>query len=339
VTSSGTYWLDGYESGNLNAKGLKILKSTDPTTGMKSWYYIEHRVAYGFDSFLSGNNNVLNGVVIRTGSEASGQQTYLLDMTPATSSWHDPALSLGQTFSDGDAGITITTLAADATGALVTVTMATQPCIRSNPTISITPGDSGWLSSGASVSFDVSIRNNDGAGCSESAFNLQSSSPGGWSAVLGSPAVVLSPGASTNATFQVTSPLGTGDGFYPVSVTATNAVNSNYSSSAAATYSLVGSLSVAAACSQTTYTRNQTLTVNTTVRAAGVALPGALVTFTMTKSNGTTVTSTVTTGANGVAVFKYSFNRKKDPTGTYQVRAQASKNSVSGSSTVTYLVK
>ena len=101
----------------------------------------------------------------------------------------------------------------------------------------------------------------------------------------------------------------------------------------------MGSLSVAAACTQATYTRNQTLTVNTTVRAAGAALPGALVTFTMTKSNGTNVTSTVTTGANGVAVFKYSFNRKKDPTGTYQVLAQASKNNVSGSSTVTYVVK
>ena len=339
VTSSGTYWLDSYESANLNPKGLKILKSTDPTTGMKSWYYIEHRVAYGFDSFLSDNNNVLNGVVIRTGSEASGQQTYLLDMTPATSSWYDPALSLGQTFSDSDAGITITTLSADATGALVTITMATQPCVRSNPTVSITPGDSGWLPSGASISFDVLIRNNDGAGCSDAAFNLQSSSPSGWSAVFGSPSVVVNPGSTTNATFQVTSPLGTADGFYPISVAATNALNSNYSSSATATYSLVSSLSVAAACSQTTYTRNQTLTVNTTVRAAGVALPGALVTFTMTKSNGTIVTSTATTGANGVAVFKYSFNRKKDPTGTYQVRAQASKNSVTGSSTVTYVVK
>jgi len=59
----------------------------------------------------------------------------------------------------------------------------------------------------------------------------------------------------------------------------------------------------------------------------------------MTKSNGTTVSSTATTGANGVAVFKYSFNRKKDPTGAYQVRAQANKDGVTGSSTVSFVVK
>jgi hypothetical protein len=59
----------------------------------------------------------------------------------------------------------------------------------------------------------------------------------------------------------------------------------------------------------------------------------------MTKSNGTTVSISATTGANGEAVFKYSFNKKKDPAGTYQVRAQANKSGVAGSSTVSFVVK
>jgi len=63
------------------------------------------------------------------------------------------------------------------------------------------------------------------------------------------------------------------------------------------------------------------------------------VTFTMTKSNGVVVTSTVTTGATGVAVFKYSLNRKKDPTGSYQVTARATMNAVSGSGSVSFTVK
>ncbi|HEU4870474.1 MAG TPA: hypothetical protein VFT08_06465, partial [Pyrinomonadaceae bacterium] len=88
-----------------------------------------------------------------------------------------------------------------------------------------------------------------------------------------------------------------------------------------------------------TYTRSQTATVNATVNAAGAIVPGATVTFTMTKSNGGIVTSIATTGPNGVAVFKYSFSRKKDPAGTYQVRAQASANGVSGSGTVSFNVK
>jgi hypothetical protein len=79
--------------------------------------------------------------------------------------------------------------------------------------------------------------------------------------------------------------------------------------------------------------------VNTTVKAGGVIVAGAPVTFTMTRSNGTVVTSTATTALNGVAVFKYAFNRKKDPTGTYQVRAQASTNGVTGSGVVSFTVK
>jgi hypothetical protein len=59
----------------------------------------------------------------------------------------------------------------------------------------------------------------------------------------------------------------------------------------------------------------------------------------MTKSNGAVTTGTATTNASGVAVFKYAFNRKKDPTGTYQVRAQTSSNGLSGSGTVSFLVK
>jgi len=64
VQTNGTYAIDPYESAGTNPKALKVLKSTDPTTGSKTWYYIEYRQAIGFDNFLSTNSNVLNGVVI-----------------------------------------------------------------------------------------------------------------------------------------------------------------------------------------------------------------------------------------------------------------------------------
>src|SRR5205085_3337607 len=41
VTTSGTYILEAYESVNSGPKALKILKSTDSTTGAKTWYYLE----------------------------------------------------------------------------------------------------------------------------------------------------------------------------------------------------------------------------------------------------------------------------------------------------------
>ncbi|HKG78183.1 MAG TPA: NEW3 domain-containing protein [Pyrinomonadaceae bacterium] len=335
VSTSGTYWLDSFEYGTMTPKGLKILKSTDPVTGMKTWYYVEHRAAYGFDSFLSGNGNILNGVIVRTGSESNGQNTYLLDMTPATASWYDPALTVGQSFTDSDAGVTITTLSADTTGALVDVTFASQPCVRANPTLTVDPSQDQWLPSGGTATFNVVLRNNDGNGCQPGSFNFQPAIPTGWTA-SSLPATVLNPGATAATTFQITSPAGTVDGFYNINV---SVANGSYSTSAVATYALVSTLSVTNNASQKTYTRNQTAAVSATVKAAGLPLSGTAVTFTMTKSNGTTVSGTSTTGANGIAVFSYSFNRKKDPAGTYQVRAQANKNGVSGSSTVSFTVK
>jgi hypothetical protein len=58
VQAGGIYSLDPFEADGSGANALKILKSTDPTTGKKTWYYGETRKAIGFDSFLSSNSNV-----------------------------------------------------------------------------------------------------------------------------------------------------------------------------------------------------------------------------------------------------------------------------------------
>ena len=337
VSASGTYWVDSFESGTLIPKALKILKSIDPVTGSKTWYYVERRTASGFDSFLAGNANVLSGVLVRTGSESNAQDTYLLDMTPGTTSWYDPALTVGQTFTDSVAGVSITTVSADAYGAFVDITVAAQPCVRANPTVSVTASQSQWLRSGDTATFNVSVRNNDSGGCGASSFNAQATVPSGWTSNGSVTSVDL--GATASSTVQVTSAVGATDGNYSLNITSSNMGNPVSSGSAAVTYSLISTLAVTSSATQTTYSRNQTATVNTTVKAAGTVVSGATVTFTMTKANGTTVTSTTTTGTNGVAVFKYSFSRKKDPAGTYQVRSQASMNGVSGVGNVSFNVK
>ena len=337
VTTSGTYWLDSYATGSMNSKGLKILKSTDPVTGMKTWYYIERRAPFGFDSFVAGNQNISNGVIVRTGSESSGQDTYLLDMTPATSSWYDPALTVGQSFTDIDARVTVAILSADAAGALVSVTVVSEPCVRANPTVTVTPSQSSWMPSGGTATYTASVRNNDGPTCGSSVFNAQASVPSGWMSTVS--AAAIDPGSTATTSVQVTSPVGAIDGYHSITVRSINAANTSFSASAPATYSLVSALWVSNTATQSTYMRNQTATVNATVKAAGVGVAGATVSFTLTKSNGTTVTSTTTTASNGVATFKYTFNKKKDPTGAYQVRAQASANGVSGGGSVSFTVK
>lgn len=129
VQTSGTYTLETYELPGSGPKALKILKSTDPSTGKRTWYYVQSRQAAGFDAGLVDNPNVLNGVLIHSGTEANGNSSQLFDMTPESGTsiyldWRDPALAVGQSFTDPVAGVTITTDWVTGTAAGVTVRLA-----------------------------------------------------------------------------------------------------------------------------------------------------------------------------------------------------------------------
>jgi hypothetical protein len=126
VSSDGTYSIGDFESLASGPKALKILKSVNPSTGTKTWYYVESRKAVGFDDFLADEptQNILNGLLIRLGTEGNGDSSQLLDMTPFTPVyywWYDPALVAGQTFTDPTNGLTISTSAVSSSGASVTV--------------------------------------------------------------------------------------------------------------------------------------------------------------------------------------------------------------------------
>ncbi len=126
--TEGTYLLDAYEADSGSGpKALKILKSTDPVTGHKTWYYAEYRQAIGFDAFLANNANVMNGVLIHTASEASANSSLLLDMTPGSASgtgdFLDSALVVGESFSPLDGDLTITTQWTDGDQAAVNVSI------------------------------------------------------------------------------------------------------------------------------------------------------------------------------------------------------------------------
>jgi hypothetical protein len=73
VLTDGTYPLEPYEITGSGPKALKILKSIDPSTGKRTWYYVETRQPIGFDDFLDANaNNIVEGVLIHTGTEGNG---------------------------------------------------------------------------------------------------------------------------------------------------------------------------------------------------------------------------------------------------------------------------
>ena len=134
VTSSGTYQIGPYEGQNSVVKALKILQSSTSS----SYYYVEYRQPVGFDSFVSGDSDILGGVVVHLASPSNSNSSDLLDMTPSSpSSFNHPALVVGQSYKDSSAGVTITPISASSTGASVQVTFgsSTVPTPPTNLTV------------------------------------------------------------------------------------------------------------------------------------------------------------------------------------------------------------
>lgn len=339
VQSSGTYWIDPYETVGSSPKALKILKSVDPTTGRKTWYYVEFRRPVGFDSFISGNSNVMNGVMVHTGTESYTSDNYLLDMTPETSSWSDAALVVGRSYNDPNVNIAITPLSVGNAGAGISVSYGPQPCVQANPSASLPPSASQWIAAGSTITYQVSVTNNDGGGCVASNFNLQAGVPSGWTAVFDAPSVNVNPGGSATANLTITSPSLAADGFYNILVTVANSADSSYSATSSSTCVIVSSLGVAVSSDLSSYTRSQTATVTAVVSGAGALVSGAGVMFTIIKANGSTVSGTATTRTDGSAVYTYRFNKKQDPVGTYQVTVTANRNGISGSGATAFTVR
>lgn len=332
VQSAGTYTIDAFETAGSTPKALKILQGTN--NGSNTWYYVEYRQALGYDGFLAGNTNVLNGVVLHLGTDNNGNANYLLDMTPATGSWDDPALTVSQSYSDPAAGITITAVSANGTSATVNVATAPQPCVRGTPTVAISPSQSQWVTAGTAVDYTVSVTNTDSGTCTGTSFSMQANAPSGWSAALGNSAITLNPGTVGSTSLQVTSPGSTPGGFYTVTDVSTN-MASSYQGSAQATYVVASAMTVSVATSQPSYPLNSQVSMTASVTAGGPAVAGASVRFTITKPNGSTVGGTATTDSNGKA--SYSFRiKKRDSAGTYQVTATATLGNVSGTGTTSF---
>jgi hypothetical protein len=330
VTASGAYNINPYELGGSAANALKILKSTDSTTGAKTWYYLEAHQAIGFDAFLTNSiyytQNETTGVLFHLGIDGDGNSSDLLDMTPATPTsygWFDVSLGVGETFQDSTAGITVTPSDVSSSGAKMQITVSGggAACIAANPTLSISPSQSQSVTSGTPVNFSVSVTDNDSSGCSPSTFNLGSTLASGWAGAWSAAALSLSPGKNGSATLTVTSPTGAADGSYNLGVGATNASASSYSGTATATYviSTPGALSVSMWTDQSTYLPGQTVAIRVSLLSGTSPDVGASVTTNVTSPSGRTTTLSGTTGSNGVASLTYKLSRHAPP-GTYQAQ-------------------
>lgn len=167
VQGSGTYTIYPYETEGSGPNALKILQSTNSSTGAKTWYYLEARQAVGFDAFLTNGTcspcytqNETTGVLFHLGTDGDSNSSELIDMTPATatsSGWWNPSLAAGQSFTDSAAGVTFTVTSVNSSGATVQIATNGSSSPSSGPlTTSVTTNQSSYLP-GQTVSLTVTV--------------------------------------------------------------------------------------------------------------------------------------------------------------------------------------
>jgi M6 family metalloprotease-like protein len=118
VTGSGAYSVGVAESSSPTAPRIVRV-----TRGDGSYLYLEYRQPAGvFDSFAA-NAPPVTGVSIRIAPDTAIVQSMLVDTTPATSTFTDAPLAVGQTVFDPIGSITLRTVSVSADAAVVEITV------------------------------------------------------------------------------------------------------------------------------------------------------------------------------------------------------------------------
>jgi len=245
AATNGSYTVGVYEAATSEAKAIKIPRGINPLTGNQTWFYMEYRQAVGFDSFLSQRAaGVTNGVIVHLVEDNAPNSSVLLHMNPNTSyytvygyaNWFDPALKVGQNFTDQVSGITISADWADSASAGITVTMGQQTCTQTKPVVALSSQQSTTVAAGTSVSYDVTVTNQDSSQCSTATVSLSSALPTGWTGTFDATALSLAPGATGKTRLTVKSTTTATTGTYSINTTA---ANGTATTTAAANYSVV----------------------------------------------------------------------------------------------------
>ncbi|MBV0934589.1 Ig-like domain-containing protein [Marinobacterium weihaiense] len=228
LAESGIHQLEPYAGQPGNApKALKIPRGVDAASGQPEWLYVEYRQASGHDSILASNDNVQNGVVVHTGISNKPNSSFLLDMTPGSKASNytdtrDPALEVGQQFTDPESGITLATQWVDGSRASVNVDMpgSELSCARANPVMNVTPGEPVWAPAGSVQTYTLTLTSRDSNACSSASYNLNTQVPAGWGSRLASSQLNLAPGETASVDWTVTSSETAADGYYTLKASA-----------------------------------------------------------------------------------------------------------------------
>src|SRR3989442_1788313 len=285
-SGTATYSLAPLESVGQATYAVKIPVATNANRT----YWIEYRQPIGFDSGIAAYPN--NGAQIRVAypfdfpcTGCNGDDTELLDMTPATSgNFYDAALVAGQSYVDATYGINVIVLSATATALTVSVTVSGGTATTTTLTSSANPSNVG-----ANVTFTASVTGSSPTG-------TVNFTDGGVS-IAGCAAVTLSGAGNTRTAACTTNTL----------VAGAHSIVATYAGDAANNVSTSATLSqVVKAASSTALASS----ANPSVVGGSVAFTATVTGSAPTGSVGFTADGTTLTGCAAVALPGGSANSK-----------------------------
>jgi len=214
VESSGTYTIQNYEGRPAGVKALKLRRGT----GNEAWLWIESRQNTGLYSSAL-NASLFTGALIHYQDSSTGSKSHLLDFTPATTSFGDAALQLGQTWTDPYSNVSVTVTGVTPTALTVAVNYGAVPCVAAAPTITASPTGTS-TEYGSSARFNVSVKNNDSGSCASQTIALGATAPTGWTRTFGAGSFNLAPGQTATTTLDLGVPAPYPLGTYEISASA-----------------------------------------------------------------------------------------------------------------------
>lgn len=224
VTANGTYSISSYDTQGNAVKAMRIRRGTGTTN---AWFWLAYYPSTGLYLAPLGDQ-IHNAAIIHAQDSATPSgKTDLLDFTPATSSWSDPGLAVGQSWQDpySDVAISVDSIS---NGMLnVTVTYSAPPCTNANPTVEFVQ-TSLEASAISGATYDVRVTSNDSTSCAARAYSLSSNMPdgGGWSTAWTSSSLSLAPGATGSTRLTKTPSSSVPVGSYTVNAVASAPFNS-----------------------------------------------------------------------------------------------------------------
>ena len=251
------------EQASAGIQALRIPRFYTSTGEVTSYYYVEFRKQFGFDNF-SSTAPVVNGATVRFAPDYFNDssvvaKTKLIDTIPSTSSFTDAPLTVGHTFNDLYAGITISTLSVTPSSVQVQVSFGALPCVHGNPSLAISP-ISASVYAGQSQSFSYTLTNNDTTSCSASNFTITPTLPLGFTQSPSPINYSLAPATSISGTFIVSAPADAAATSYSITETAQNTSTAGYQATTAITLTILPADTI-----------SPTVTINTPANGATVS--------------------------------------------------------------------